>query len=138
MYITNGRNVVEIIMNKVGGKIMTLANLSSSHGEVLVDALNEISRNNALVSEIATHALDELNLLFWRQAGDGGLEYRAHADLVNRDEGVVVHVSEEAHDELAVHTISDTAVSGNRVAKVLDLECSLESGSEEPSEGSDE
>lgn len=51
---------------------------------------------------------------------------------------VEVHVGEETHDELTVHAISDTSVSRNRVAKVLDLEGTLKARSKETTERSDE
>lgn len=57
---------------------------------------------------------------------------------MDSNESVVVHVSEEAHDELTIHSISHASVAGNRVAKVLDLECSLQSGSKETAERSNE
>ena len=39
---------------------------------------------------------------------------------------------------LAVHTISHAAVSGNAVAEVLDIKCTLEAGREEAAERRDE
>ena len=58
--------------------------------------------------------------------------------MVDGDESVVVHVGEETHDELAVHTVGDTAVTGNRVTKILDLESALQTRGEETSKGSDQ
>lgn len=57
---------------------------------------------------------------------------------MNLDKGVEVHVGEEAHDELAVHTVRHAAVSWDRVAKVLNLEGALKTRSEEAAERSDE
>lgn len=51
---------------------------------------------------------------------------------------MVVHEREEAHDELAVHAIGDTAVAGDRLAEVLDLESALQTGCEETAKGSDQ
>lgn len=51
---------------------------------------------------------------------------------------MVVHEREEAHDELAVHPVSDTTVARNGLAKVLDLESALETGSKESTERSDQ
>lgn len=51
---------------------------------------------------------------------------------------MVVHEREEAHDELAVHAVSDTTVARNGLAKVLDLESALETGSKESTERSDQ
>lgn len=55
-----------------------------------------------------------------------------------RDKGVIVDVCEESHRKLAVHAVSHTAVARNRVAKILDLECALETRSEESTEWGDE
>lgn len=82
--------------------------------------------DKALIGEITTHALDELDLLLDSQACDGGLEDGAETDLVRLDEGVVVDVGEEAHDELAVHAVRHATMAGDGVAKVLDLEGALE------------
>jgi hypothetical protein len=57
---------------------------------------------------------------------------------VNFNEGVEVHVGKEAHDELAIHSIRHATVSRDRVAKVLDLESSLEARGEEAAKGSNE
>jgi hypothetical protein len=57
---------------------------------------------------------------------------------VNLDECVEVHVGKEAHDELAIHAIGHATVSGDRVAKILDLESSLEARGEETAKGSNE
>lgn len=84
-----------------------------------------------------THALDKLELLLRVEAGDRGLENRAKRDLVDSDKGVEVHVSEETHDELTIHAVSDASVSGNGVTEILDLECALKSRSEETAKGSD-
>lgn len=92
--------------------------------------------HKALVAEISAHAFDQLNLLFGRQAGNGRLQDAAQRDFVNLDEGVKVHVSEKAHDELAIHSIRHAAVSGNRVAKVFNLESALKAGGEEAAKGS--
>ena len=51
---------------------------------------------------------------------------------------LVVHVGEETHDELTVHTVSHTTVSGNGVTKVLDVESALETRCEEATEGSNQ
>lgn len=58
--------------------------------------------------------------------------------MVHSDKGVVVDVCEEAHDELAIHAVGDTAVTGDRVAEVLELKCPLETRGKEAAEGGDE
>lgn len=87
--------------------------------------------NHALVAEISGHSSHELNLLFHRQAGDGSLHHTTQADLVSRNKRVVVHECEEAHYELAVHTIRHTAVAWNGVAKVFDLKGTLQARGKE-------
>lgn len=94
--------------------------------------------NDALIAEVAGHALDELDLLVRAEAGDGRLEHGSEVHLVESDEGVIVHVGEEAHDELAVHAVRHAAVSGDGVAKVFDLEGALEARGEEAAKGGDE
>lgn len=83
-------------------------------------------RYNTLVSQVSGHALHQLNLLLWAQASDGSLKDRSNIDLVKCNKSVVVHVREETHDELAVHAIRHAAVSWNRIAKVLNLEATLQ------------
>lgn len=51
---------------------------------------------------------------------------------------LVVDKGEEAHYELAVHAVSHATVTRNGITKVLDVECSLKTGSEETTEGGDE
>ena len=54
------------------------------------------------------------------------------------NEARVVHKSNGSHDELAVHSVGHAAMSRNRVAKVLDLEGTLQSRCEEATEWSDQ
>jgi hypothetical protein len=84
------------------------------------------------------HALHKFNLLLRGQTGNGCLKNGADVDLVHGDEAVVVHVREETHDELAVHTIGDAAVAGDGVTKVLDLEGALQARGKEATKGGDE
>lgn len=91
-----------------------------------------------MVIQVLPHPPDELNLLLDGQAVDGRLQHGAQLDLVRGDEGVVVQVREEAHDELAVHAVRHAAVAGDGVAKVLDLEGALEARGEEAAKGGDE
>lgn len=41
------------------------------------------------------------------------------------------------HDELTVHTICHTPVTGDTVSEILDLESSFQTAGKEPAEGSD-
>lgn len=38
----------------------------------------------------------------------------------------VIKVGKDAHEKLAVHAICDTAVAGDRIAKVLEVHSTLE------------
>jgi hypothetical protein len=51
---------------------------------------------------------------------------------------MIIHISKEPHDELAIHAISNPAVSWNGIAKVFDFESTFETRGEETAEGSDE
>jgi hypothetical protein len=93
---------------------------------------------DALVAKITTHASDKLNLLLMCQACDGGFKHLPQLDVIDGNESVVVDVGEETHDELAVHAVGDAAMAGDRIAKVLDLECALETGCEEATEWRDQ
>jgi len=110
---------------------------------------------DALIDQVFTETLDDFHLLFRRQTSDGQLDDSADRSLIDRDEAteisarstemlichnapLVVHESEETHDELTVHAIRHAAVTRNGVPKVFDVECPLETRGEEPSERGDE
>lgn len=96
----------------------------------------------------------ELELLVESKARDDRLEHRPDGDVMRADERRVVHVREHAHQEpaahvsqisgmsqwrqknaLAVHAVGHTAVAGDRVTKVLDVERALEARGEEATKG---
>uniref|UniRef100_A0A1Y1M5I5 Uncharacterized protein n=1 Tax=Photinus pyralis TaxID=7054 RepID=A0A1Y1M5I5_PHOPY len=106
--------------------------------DCLLNAFKELFGHDTLVAQVPRHALDQLDLLFRAQARNGSLKNRSDVDLVERDEGVVVHVREEPHDELTVHAIRHAAMSWNRVTEILNFEAALQSRSKEASERSDE
>ena len=54
------------------------------------------------------------------------------------DETRVVHETEQAHDELAVHPIRDPAVAGDRFAEIFDLESAFQARREEAAKGGDQ
>ena len=54
------------------------------------------------------------------------------------DKGGVVHVAEEAHEELAVHSIGDAAVARYGLAKVFQFERPLEAAREESTKRRDD
>ena len=95
-------------------------------------------RHYALIIQIFSQSSDDLYLLFCRQACNCGLDNAAHADFVDRNKTVVVHIREGSHDELAIHPVGHTSVTWDTVAKVLDLEGSLETRRKEASKGCNE
>lgn len=95
-------------------------------------------RDCSLVVQILAQTTDNLKLFFDSQTVNGGLNDIPNTGLVHGNEAVVVHVGEESHDELAVHTVRNTTVARDRLAKVLDLERALKSGSEESTERRDQ
>ena len=82
--------------------------------------------NYALVIKMLADPLHQLHLLLGRQTCNGRLDYTSQGYLVHRNEAVVVHIREETHDELAVHTIRNTSMPRDRITEILDLECTLE------------
>lgn len=52
------------------------------------------------------------------------------------NEAVVVHIGEQAHDELAVHSVSNTTMTGNGFSKVLNFERPFQPRGEEAAEWS--
>ena len=82
--------------------------------------------------------LDNIHLLLVGQSGDGCFDHSTDGSVVNSDETRVVEKCNRAHDELTVHAVSHSTVTGNRVTKVLNLECALETRSEEATERRDE
>lgn len=95
-------------------------------------------RDCSLVVQILAQATDNLKLFLDSQTINGGLDDVPNTGLVHGNEAVVVHVGEESHDELAVHTVRNTTVARDRFAEVLDLESALKSGSEESTERRDQ
>lgn len=95
-------------------------------------------RHDILVGEVSRHTPHKFYLLLRVEASNGSLEDGAQGDLVHLDESVIVHVGEEAHDELTVHAVRHATVPGNGVAEVLDLEGALEARSKEAAEWGDE
>lgn len=95
-------------------------------------------RDSSLVVKVLAKATDHLELLVNRQAVDSGFDDVAHGSLIDGNEAVIVHEGEETHYELAIHAVSDTTMAGDGLAKVLDVESTLQTGSKESTEGSDE
>jgi uncharacterized protein YcfL len=78
----------------------------------------------------------KLQLLVGCEAADDGLQNTSDSDLVYPDKAAVVNISEDAHEELAVHSVGHSTVARNTVTEVLDVESALETRREEPSEWS--
>ena len=66
------------------------------------------------------------------------LHHISNASFIDRNEALVVHEGKETHNELAVHTIGNTAVARNGLAEVFDLKGTFEAGGEETAEGRNE
>lgn len=92
----------------------------------------------ALVIKVLAEATDHLELLVDSETVNRSLDDVADAGLVHGDEAVEVHEREESHDELAVHAIGDATVAGNRLAKVLHVEGTLQTRGKESTKRSDE
>ncbi len=94
--------------------------------------------DDTLVEQVLADSLDQLYLFFRCQSRNHGFNHTSEGYFVDCDEAVVVHVGEEPHDELAIHAIGDASMPGNGIAKVLELECSLQSRCEETTKRSNE
>lgn len=92
----------------------------------------------SLNDQVLGQAADDLGNLLAAKTVDGGLDDVAHAGRVDGDEALVVHESEEAHDELAIHPVSDPAVAWDRFTEILDLERPLQARGEEAAKWRDE
>ena len=89
-----------------------------------------------MVDDVLEH-LEHLHLLLGRQGRKRRQDLRRRrVDLAH--ERRVVHEREQSHQELAIHAVEETAVAGERVAKVFDAGGALEARREEAAEGSDE
>jgi len=91
---------------------------------------------DTLARKIPRQIPDKLDLFFNCEATGDGLEDRANCHSVFADQAAIIDVGEDAHQELAIHSISHPPVSRNAVAKVLDVEGTLKPGSEEATERS--
>lgn len=95
-------------------------------------------RHDALVVQILAQTPHNIHLLLRRQPCDRTLDNTAHTRLVDGNEALIIHKSEQSHNELAVHPVGDSPVAWDTVAEVLDLECSFKTGSEEAAKRSDQ
>lgn len=95
-----------------------------------------LRRNKPLLLGPGQEQPHKLLLLLSGKRVDERVEQRLHLGHVVGHKRLVVQVREEAHEELAVHSVRDSSVSGDGISKVLDLEGSLESRGKEASKGS--
>ena len=58
--------------------------------------------------------------------------------LIDGNKTLVIHKGKQTHDELAIHSIGDTAVTGDRFSKVFDFKSPFKARGEEASKGGDE
>jgi hypothetical protein len=91
-----------------------------------------------MINQILRQNLHHLKLLLIRQPRNRRLNNTPHSRMVRRDKTAVVEKRNTPHDELAIKPIRRAPVTGDAVAKVLDLEGALEAGGEEAAEGRDE
>lgn len=94
--------------------------------------------DDALIEQVLRQASDDFQLLFSRQPLNRRFNDSTDVRLMSCNEAVVVHVCKETHDELTVHSVSHSAMTRNRLAKILDFESSFETRSKEATKGSDE
>jgi hypothetical protein len=88
--------------------------------------------------KVLANAPHQLHLFLGGKTGDDRFDNTTEGNLVHCNETVVIHVGEEAHDELTVHAISNTSMTGNGVSEVLDLKCTFQTRGEESAEWSDQ
>lgn len=93
---------------------------------------------NTLALEEALQVVQELKLFRSGERHHHSLHDRSNRDVLDPDHRAVVDIGEQSHKELAVHAVSHASVAGDGVAKVLDVESTLEARCEEATEGSDE
>ena len=101
-------------------------------------ALQDTFFHNALVDQIFAETLDHFHHLILIQALNCSLNHISDTRFVHGNKALIVHESEETHDELAVHSVSDSTVAGNGFAEILDFKGAFETACEEAAEGSDE
>ena len=92
----------------------------------------------SLVAQMGAQSPNDIQLLFSSQSGNSHLNNTTDIGLVSSNETLVVHVGQCAHNELAIHTIRHATMTGDRMAKVLDLESPFDAGCKETTEGSDQ
>ena len=54
---------------------------------------------------------------------------------MHSDKALIIHKRKHAHDELAVHAVSDATMARDGLSKVFDFESSFQAGGEEAAKG---
>jgi len=90
-----------------------------------------------LVGKVSRQVPNQLDLFFNREPTDDRLENGADCDSVFPDQTAVIHVGENAHQKLAVHSISHSSMPGNAVAKIFHVERPLKPGGKKATEWGD-
>jgi len=118
----------------------TLRKCGNDHRKVLAKAQRDSQNLNgdALAAKIVLEIVDKLQLLLDCEPTDNRLKHRADSNVIFTDEAAVVDIDEYTHQELAIHSISHTPMSGDAVPKVFDVEGALETRGEKASEGRDQ
>jgi len=124
------------VKDKVPTAVLALSPLL--HWKLTIEVGENRVLDDSLVDQILAQPLHNLNLLLHAQTRNRHFQDSAYAGRMRGNEALVVKVHQRAHDELAIHTIGDTAVSWNTVTEILDLERAFNAGGEEAAEWSDQ
>lgn len=100
--------------------------------------MTHLGGKHVLLHQAPSEDPDNFHLLFGGESGDGRLQNTADGCVVDGNEAGIIEKGDCAHDELAIHAIRDTAVAGNAIAKVFDLEGALQSRGEEAAKRCDQ
>ena len=69
-------------------------------------AIYYLTIQDTLTGQILMKSLHNLDLILERELGNDAFEHSTNGDLVvDSNEGLVVNIGEESHDELTIHTI---------------------------------
>ena len=88
--------------------------------------------------EIFHQSFQNFDLILRRKSLHCHFEHPSYAGLIFRDKALIIDKREEAHDELAIHAVRDTAMTWDRFTKVFDFEGTFQAGGKETTEGSDQ
>lgn len=92
---------------------------------------------DALASKISGQVPNKLDLLFDSKPTSDCLENGTDCDPIFADQAGVIDIGENAHQKLAVHSISHPPMPGDAVTEIFDVEGTFKSGGEETSKWTD-